>query len=1114
MRRPEKLRQVVVLSALIVAVLFGTVEAQRRFPVRGRPTTQGGGVETPPSNESISITSPPPPSSATSSDSQVIVGTATAGITAVTWANSTTGGSGTASLSGGVWTIEVPSSALVFEDTFTVTSSPTLVTHTPSTGSGWAEVVNTSAVYGYVFNSADDARVSATGATNSVMIYEAEPVSPLAGTVYDVSVATSSSFSNTSGSAAALVFGIVDADDYCVVDMINGSVIAAKVVSGTPTTLATITGGAAANQTYQVSRDGNDFVVYRNGISAATFTDAACAGSNRVGIGWGATRPSSGKAPSTAPRLDDFVLSNPGAAATGVPLNVGANSIVVTGTEADATPHTAAITVTRSGSDTTSPTLGITNPTPRPYSTVTAALTVNGTADDNIGVASVTVACATCTPTSVTATLANSGPTSVAWTADLTLASGANSITVTAADAAANSTVSAFTATLSAGADTTVPTVTITVPNSTGSNTVTTTPVTLGGTASDNVLVSSVAWSGDTCGGGTATGTTAWSTSVSFTVPTTCVVTVTATDSSGNTATDTHTFTYAPPLTITTVSPLQPAPEGSAYAGAQLAATGGTSPYTWDNNAGGSSLGGGACTGGSISSSGAITGTFTTAGSCTFTARVTDNVAATATKSFSILVGTVNLGGTNHTYFNTLCARSDTVKCESLRDNAKLTLGAAGNLLTRGSGMDRWSYDPANDVFATPQDAAKFELGAFDDTNPKVLSGNIDASTTSICINTAQGVPAYIENNFQFKIDNEVLTVTTAGSSQSVCPFTVTRGQFGTTAASHTSGALMYSPTNSVGKWVMIPTPTSPGNSYFYVIDFNMGWLGNQWGGGWKFLNWTDSRIGITYEPGIAGDATNGSKSFDCGRKSVTFNGATDNSVIYPPRFYSAPTYPLTKTDSPSGSCPADNAFVVKPNTWTRVFVQIQFRTQTTMNHTEDMTLSGNIDASATTLTVTGTFPNIGVFVVGRRVQIGSEIMTVVTAPTSNPGTSDGTTNPCPCTRTFTVTRGTDGTSAASHTSGDAVTISTDDVTMWMADETTDPVLIQGPLPHFFGNDRRSANFGIEQNASNARVIQTRADAGFITLTGYFRNFVLLGKSGAPDAAWQSLLVKPTVGGN
>ena len=113
MRRAAYLRQVAVF-AVALAVLFGTVEAQRRFPVRGRPSGQGGQEPPPPSNESVSITSPPPPGVSTTGTSQVLVGTATSGITAVTWANATTGGSGTASLSGGVWMVEVPSTAVVF----------------------------------------------------------------------------------------------------------------------------------------------------------------------------------------------------------------------------------------------------------------------------------------------------------------------------------------------------------------------------------------------------------------------------------------------------------------------------------------------------------------------------------------------------------------------------------------------------------------------------------------------------------------------------------------------------------------------------------------------------------------------------------------------------------------------------------------------------------------------------------------------------------------------------------------------------------------------------------------------------------------------------------------
>lgn len=72
---------------------------------------------------------------------------------------------------------------------------------------------------------------------------------------------------------------------------------------------------------------------------------------------------------------------------------------------------------------------------------------------------------------------------------------------------------------------------------------------------------------------------------------------------------------------------------GVVYTQVQMEAVGGTAPYTWDISAGALP------TGLAISSGGLITGTPTAAGTFTFTVRVTDSVAATATSgSFTVVI--------------------------------------------------------------------------------------------------------------------------------------------------------------------------------------------------------------------------------------------------------------------------------------------------------------------------------------------------------------------------------------------------------------------------------------------------------------------------------------------
>src|SRR3989454_4554834 len=98
----------------------------------------------------------------------------------------------------------------------------------------------------------------------------------------------------------------------------------------------------------------------------------------------------------------------------------------------------------------------------------------------------------------------------------------------------------------------TTPTVAITSPTSNPTYSTSSSSLTLGGTASDNVGVTQVTWANSVGGSGTATGTTSWTAGGIPLLPGTNVLTVTAQDAAGNTATASLTVTcnaaYAPPL--------------------------------------------------------------------------------------------------------------------------------------------------------------------------------------------------------------------------------------------------------------------------------------------------------------------------------------------------------------------------------------------------------------------------------------------------------------------------------------------------------------------------------------------------------------------------------------
>ena len=187
------------------------------------------------------------------------------------------------------------------------------------------------------------------------------------------------------------------------------------------------------------------------------------------------------------------------------------------------------------GVDITQPTVTITSPTSNPtYSTGTSPLTIGGTASDALGVTQVTWV--NDRGGSGTAT----GTTS--WSASgIVLQTGSNVLTVTARDLAGNTATDTLTVTFS---DTTAPVATIASPTSNPTYSTTTSSLTLGGTASDAVGVTQVTWANNRGGSGTATGTTSWSASGIVLQSGSNVLTVTARDAAGNTASDTLTVTF------------------------------------------------------------------------------------------------------------------------------------------------------------------------------------------------------------------------------------------------------------------------------------------------------------------------------------------------------------------------------------------------------------------------------------------------------------------------------------------------------------------------------------------------------------------------------------------
>ena len=100
--------------------------------------------------------------------------------------------------------------------------------------------------------------------------------------------------------------------------------------------------------------------------------------------------------------------------------------------------------------------------------------------------------------------------------------------------------------------DSTAPTVAIAGPTSAATYSTSASSLTLSGTAGDNIGVTQVSWTNSRGGSGTATGTTSWSTTTIALLTGSNVITVTARDAAGNSASAVLTVTYdrAPALAV------------------------------------------------------------------------------------------------------------------------------------------------------------------------------------------------------------------------------------------------------------------------------------------------------------------------------------------------------------------------------------------------------------------------------------------------------------------------------------------------------------------------------------------------------------------------------------
>ena len=299
--------------------------------------------------------------------------------------------------------------------------------------------------------------------------------------------------------------------------------------------------------------------------------------------------------------------------------------------------------------------------------------------------------------------------------------------------------------------------------------------------------------------------------------------------------------------------------------------------------------------------------------------------------------------GDPHAYFDALTGRSDVFQAYSLRPVAGQPKGSphySNQLLQPRLGgyaacnsCELWiTYNPAADTDPNKQDAAKVTIPALIDMGHSLGSAvtSTDNFAGGVTMLSIPNVTSGYQAPHSIRIDSELMTVVDPDGSGPLKSYDTTldvlyvkRGQFGSARAAHGAGARILISTNTVPNAVRLPLGTSDGHTYLFTWD----------------AFWTDSYLrsgltnhkafnfisdGIWLEPG-AFYAT----------KTSGFNPASDVAELNV-RSYQNPSGPAswvasndllgpgTNDNQPLG--PRVGTFIIRPNTWTRYWVQIRQR--------------------------------------------------------------------------------------------------------------------------------------------------------------------------------------------
>lgn len=165
-----------------------------------------------------------------------------------------------------------------------------------------------------------------------------------------------------------------------------------------------------------------------------------------------------------------------------------------------------------------------------------------------------------------------------------------------------------------------------------------------------------------------------------------------------------------------------------------------------------------------------------------------------------------------HSYFDRLVARPDHWKSYSLRDAAQLDLYRHGWLKAQ-------TYEPVNDTYHSPQDAAKITINPYiplrrqDNDHPVTLSRALSSSSDDDVIEAP-----WLANGpgITYRIENEILgfVSTVKDDSGKIIGTRVNRGVHGTLPATHVAGTEVWRSSNASVSQIRLPMGTEPGNTY------------------------------------------------------------------------------------------------------------------------------------------------------------------------------------------------------------------------------------------------------------------------------------------------------------